>query len=167
MGRSGRNVVTMRSYRHLCFLSLCAVFSAAGLHAFGVGEELDESGQDFQTPEGTLNLRIVDNRFRAYFVDGERLVVEPPYLRIVLFTEEMRRVDRRERLVLTPAGDGSHATHPRIIPPPHDFWVRMVLVESEDEEEHETVPRTLFRVPSPESPEGGNGPAVMEGLLPR
>lgn len=167
MDRWARNVVTMRCYRRVGFILLCAFFGAAGLHAFGVGEELDELGHDFQTPRGLLNLRIVENRFRAYFVDEERLIVEPPYLRIVLFTEEMRRVDRRERLVLTPTGDGSHATHPRVIPPPHDFWVRMVLVESEDEEEHDTVPRTLFRGVATESPEGGGDPAAMEGFLTR
>ena len=140
----------MKIFCRLSWIFLGLIPPVSGLFAVGLGEELDGFGQDFQSPEGTMNLRVVDNRFRAYFIDEERLIVEPPYIRVVLFTEEMRRVDRRDRLVLEPASDSVYLTNPRIIPPPHDFWVRMVLVQSEDDEAHDTVARTLFR----QAPEG-------------
>ncbi len=135
----------MKIFRRLLWIVVGFLPVASGLSAVGLGEELDGFGHDFQTPDGTMNLRVVDNRFHAYFVDEERLLVEPPYLRVVLFTEEMRRVDRRDRLVLEPGPGGVYMTNPRIIPPPHDFWLRMVLVKSEDQEEHDSVARTLFR----------------------
>ncbi|MCC5806034.1 MAG: hypothetical protein JJU00_06860 [Opitutales bacterium] len=151
----------MNIFRRVSFFAAGVLLSAAGLPAVDIGDELDGFGHDFQTPEGTMNLRIVDNRFRAYFVDEERLVVEPPYIRIVLFTEEMRRVDRRDRLVLVPASGDPYATNPRIIPPPHDFWVRTVLVKSEDDEEHDAVARTLFRQASGDDDLGDVEPAEL------
>ena len=144
-------------------LALPALFLAPILGAQITAEALDSQGLNLQLSEVGLNLRIVDQNFRIYFFDEDRLPLNPPpYAHAVLFTEEVSRPKREDRIFLSPSADGPFLVSPRIIAPPYDFWVRIVL--SDEEDENTTLPRTRFQQEIPEElkDDDGEDPVVTE-----
>lgn len=124
-----------------------AVWAAAAFGAepsWAVGNEVpDKPGSDFTLSTGeTFYLEIIDNKFHAVFIDEERIAVMPPVPRLIL--QERGAHPRLDdfTLALTPNG-GPVYSHPRIFPPPHDFW--FVIVIPRENGDPETLPRTRFR----------------------
>ncbi len=136
------------------FLALPILFLASALGAQVTTEALDSQGLNIQLPEVGLNLRVVDQNFRIYFLDEERIPLDPqPYTRAVLFTEQARGPKREDRLFLSPSSDGPFLVSPRIIAPPFDYWIRIVLTG--DDVEEEVIARTRFQQETPEDLKNG------------
>lgn len=131
-------------------LSLILLMLADGARAetpagfeFELGAKVDESaGTDWEMPDGgTLHLRVIDLNFVAVFLDEERVLIEPPVDSCILQGEETHNRTRNLHLVLQ-RGDGPLLTHPRFIPAPHDFWLRIVIPK--EEKEPTLLPRQRF-----------------------
>lgn len=93
-------------------------------------KEVDEGA----TEPGFINLRIVDNRFQLWFLDHEKNVVEPTYPMAILHYRGFVVRKSRETIQLLPEGDGLCLTSPRIVPPPHHYSVRILLMNKAEEE---------------------------------
>ena len=84
--------------------------------------------------EHQLNMQVVDHHVVLYFLDAQGLLVAPPYQRVVLEMEEPHG-DKKLHMVMRPDGATPYLTHPRAIPPPYRYRVRMLLypVDGSDE----------------------------------
>ncbi|MFA5257208.1 MAG: hypothetical protein WC360_03580 [Opitutales bacterium] len=84
--------------------------------------------------EMTLNVRLVDRRLQLIFVDDKGLVTECPFSRVIV---HLRRtgIDVPEmHLTMRPVSGLGFVTHPRIIPPPDSYKVRILLYPSEKDD---------------------------------
>jgi hypothetical protein len=112
-----------------------------------IGSPVDDAvGADWTLPDGTLlHLRILDNRLHLLFLDEERNIVEPTHGRLIL-RGEMTSNKTRELFFPMRGGEGPFLTHPRLLYPPVDYWLRVVIPNAETEEEGAVVlPRQRFR----------------------
>ncbi len=104
--------------------------TASGLK---VGDSLDELGHTFERPgESSLNLRIVDNNFRLYFLDEEGKIMEPDR-DLGALRYDPRREDP-EFLRLSPAEEKPYLTHVRYIRRPYVIRIHLVLQNEGDPE---------------------------------
>lgn len=124
-----------RSFRLLAAIVLFAAVPAVAA-AQAVGEELKpEVGPYKAIPGGfQMNLRIVDNHFRLYFVDEEMKVVAPVFKQAYVTYEPIGRSADEERIGLT--ASGPFLSSPRFIRPPYAYWVRLLLAHETDDEKN-------------------------------
>lgn len=109
-------------------------------------KEVDEGEEE----PGFVNLRIVDNRFQLWFLDSEKNVVLPSYPMAILHYRGFVVRKSRETIRLSPDSDGLFLTSPRIIPPPHHYSVRILLMNQAEEEalnpdNHTEIPDSKVR----------------------
>ena len=102
----------------------------------------DASGMDWTLPGGeTLHLRILDDRFQAFFLNEAREIIEPTLEKVILRGEETRNKTNEFNLPLRRAG--LSLSHPRRFYPPYDYWV-IGLVPHEGKDST-VLPRQRFR----------------------
>lgn len=125
----------------------------------GIGKPLpDELGLTLErkhidegaTEPGFINLRIVNNRFQLWFLDHEKNVVEPAYPMAILHYRGFVVRRSRETIQLRPDSDGLFLTSPRVVPPPHHYSVRILLMNQAEEEalnpdNHTEIPDSKVR----------------------
>lgn len=85
----------------------------------------------YERGEGFLNVRIVDNRFRLYFLEEDKeTLVEPGFSEAIIhYGNAVRRGLNRNTTTLELAGGQPYLMAARIIPPPHRYWVQIVVPE--------------------------------------
>ena len=91
-------------------------------------------GLEIARPQGTyLGLELVNNTFVLSFYDAEKKKTAPDVARATLrWPVKYQPTD--ERLVLNPGADGTSLSSPRIIRPPHNFRLSIMLfVEGNDD----------------------------------
>lgn len=104
-------------------------------------------GADIELADGErLYVEVVEDQFFAVFIDGERRAKHPVRPRVVLNGEGFTPRHKDFNLLLTPDADGFILTHPRVFPPPHDFWLTLVVPQT-DSADPQVVPRQRFRQP--------------------
>lgn len=92
---------------------------------------LPEMGTYFETEDsygkvtGFVNLRIVQNRFRLYFMDKDKKIIEPLYEKAYVRFEDPDRNYDNQTVALSPLGD--YLTSSRIIKKPHRFYFNLIL----------------------------------------
>jgi len=124
----------------LLAFGVLAIGSLTTVQAQGEEEELEEG----QLPElgvyipmaedGFVNIRIVDKKFRLYFMDEERKVKEPVYSSAFIRYENVAKKDVEDRLTLRLSEDGEYQflTSGRVIKPPFNLWIFLVFTDSAD-----------------------------------
>ena len=137
----------------LVLLIFCGTLLMPSLRAQGVGEELIphlgiyQPRIDADGKSGYINLRIVRNNFRLYFLkDDQKTIEEPafPYA-IVQYGNAIKKIANELSLRLSLEPGGVYLTNQRIIAPPHRYSVRVILmnrIESDfvDESTNNTTP---------------------------
>ncbi len=113
---------------------------------------------------GTVNVRIVNNRFEVWFLDEEGLIVEPDFETGVMFYSNPNIKELRNLHTTVSRSDSQPIlTSPLIIAPPHRYLVRLVLSK-------EAPPPDIYQpqVPGQEKPakiEEIYGQAVLNQLV--
>lgn len=101
---------------------------------YEIGDLVTEQGYyiDRGDEKSSINLRIVDNKLRVYWIDANGLIAEPEYqAATVRFTGSVRgRAYHRLNVLSSGAGLGA----PGIIVPPHLYNVILVFPAVEGEE---------------------------------
>ncbi len=110
------------------------------------GEKLPEMGLYFdRSPGNRVNLRIVEKKFRLYFVDTQNKVVPPEYNSALVHAANVIRKEREGRFALRLSSDGQYLTSPRVVLPPIDYWIRITLRNAADPTRKEALPRARLR----------------------
>ena len=110
------------------------------------GEKLPEMGLYFDRSAGNkVNLRIVEKKFRLYFVDNENKILPPEYDSALVHAENVIRKEREGRFILRLSSDGQYLTSPRVVLPPIDYWIRVTLRNAADVARKEALPRARLR----------------------
>lgn len=78
--------------------------------------------------KGFVNLRIVDNQFRLYFLEEDRDTIAEPALphAVIHYSNTQRRSLNNQTLTLSRSG-GPFLGNPRFIQAPHRYQVRIFL----------------------------------------
>jgi hypothetical protein len=128
---------------------------AATVHAADEAEPVEEEiptlpelGLYYDLGEdGKVNLRIVDNRFQIYFLDGEDHVQPLAYQSARIRYEGFFKKDEEGVLTLGPGSAelGSILTHPRFFRPPIAWTVYITLLDPSDESRNKSLPRAVLR----------------------
>lgn len=132
-------------FRHLLF---CLLFAPLGL--FGAVETPDDLkvGDELPGPLGYyytyggkdayyVNVRIVNNRFRAYFLgDDQKTIVEPEWTKAIIhYGNAVRKgLNKNTTSMAMAEGGQPYLTAPRFIPPPDRYWVQLILQNKADVE---------------------------------
>ncbi|HBR93114.1 MAG TPA: hypothetical protein DEA90_03010 [Opitutae bacterium] len=124
----------------LSSLSLCAQEEPVELPTevseppYELGDLVTEQGYyvDRGEEEPRINLRIVDNRLRLYWIDENGLIAEPETETATVRFTGVVRGRSYHHLKLLPDGFGLGA--PGILPPPHLYNVILVLPAVDGEE---------------------------------
>lgn len=129
---------------HLCLLSI--LFGSASLlyaqtelvpeiptevsePPYEVGNLISEDGYFIDLDDGKqINFRIVDNKIRIYWVDKNRLIIEPEVEEVAVRFTSLKASNNYH--LATRMSDDIGLGAPRIIQPPHRF--NAVLALSED-----------------------------------
>lgn len=82
----------------------------------------------------TLNVRLVDRRMQLVFIDGKGLVTECPFRRVIVHVQRMGMNTPEIHLTMRPVPGKGFLTHPRIIPPPDSYKVRILLYPREEDD---------------------------------
>lgn len=80
-----------------------------------------------------VNLRIVNNNFQLFFLDGQGKLVEPPEVKVIVHYGNFVKKSQNELTVLLKR-EGMMMTSPRVISPPHRYRVRIFLSKTEEPE---------------------------------
>ena len=111
-------------------------------------EAFPEAGVYISRSDGSfLNLRLVERKFRIYFMDGEKHPVDPPDARVIVRYENVARRDRDETRALkrVDGDEGTFFSSPQNIRPPWDFWVTIIVKYTDRPDDRELYPRVRFR----------------------
>ena len=98
-----------------------------GLAAQSVGTRLPEMGLYQESRYGTVNLRIVDDNLRLYFLNEEGEVMAPPIEAAAARMEQVSNATTDPYIYMRPASSGIYLTSPRYIPKPYDYRVTLIL----------------------------------------
>jgi len=95
---------------------------------YEIGDLIPESGYYIDQAEGAaqLNLRIQENRFRLYWIDGNGLVVEPEFKQANV--RLIGSVNGRSFHYLETLPSGAGLGSPLILRPPFIYNVNLVLI---------------------------------------
>lgn len=112
------------------------------LSAYELGEEIPEpqKGQTFPFEDGFVNLRIVENTFRVYFLDAEKKLIAPSWTNAQMNWEHRRNPTQRGLLSLSP-GSGPFLSNPRLFHPPHFYTVRLLFLQADGQGIKKEFPR--------------------------
>lgn len=131
----------------LCTLMAGLLFMAPVVNAQETTEEeegvLPELGVYISYGEGSINVRLVDNRMRLYFLDAEKKVIEPSYPVAVIRYENVTRKKLDDTLTLRASSDetGPFLANPQFIKPPHSLWINILLLNPDNTEDKVSLGR--------------------------
>jgi hypothetical protein len=134
----------MRTTLCLVFVALFAPLASSQ----EIGRPIEDGKGVMVVAEGGLSMCImmVEHRVRVAFVDEAGLVVECPFEKVVLHMERVGQSNDEIHLVMRPEAGMGYITHPRAIPPPEIFHMRIILYPEEGSERGRIViPRVRFR----------------------
>lgn len=128
-----RGMSLLRAGQLLGLLGLIAM--GASLGAQTVGKPLPEDAGAYRQvlsasslPSGVRPiLSLKDNCFSLYFVDAENKVIAPPVHPVVVRGFYLNMRNRNFHIALEPASDGPYLTSPRVVVPPHNLRLQLVL----------------------------------------
>ncbi len=102
---------------------------------YEVGNLVTESGYYIERgdEEPKINLRIVGNKFRLYWIDDNGLIAEPEYQEAVVRLKGSVR--GRPYHNLTPLPGGAGLGSPGLVVPPHIYNVALVLIPADESAE--------------------------------
>ena len=104
-----------------------------------LGLYLDDAGGGF------INVRIVDKKFRVYFMDADKLLVAPTYSTARLKYESVRNKDKEGNMRLQMDGGGLFLVGPRKIFPPYFIWVKLVLLDVKNADNNKYYPKSRLK----------------------
>lgn len=131
----------MKVWLSLAALVVAAVVARAEA-PLQVGDE-PTSGLSIVSESGLrMNLQIVDQRWRLYFV-AEDKVIEPPVDTVVIRGEEHRKRTNEFRYLLNLSPEGPFLTSDRNLVPPFDYWLWVIL--NPGSPEPEIISQVRFR----------------------
>lgn len=134
-----------------------------------VGGVLDPAvlGIDFKRKgdvPGTINVRIVKNRFEVWFLDKDGKIVEPDFDQgFIFFTNPNIKELRNLHTTLKRSDSRPMLTSPLIIQPPHRYLVRLVLTK--EVSSGDIYQSSVSGQSSPEKIEEVYGQAVLNQLV--
>lgn len=104
---------------------------------YEVGDLISEQGYTITKDDGSfINFRIVANKIRIYWLDENKLIMEPPAVAAtVRFTGSVRGSPYHRALPLE--GDVGLGA-PGVVPPPHSWNVILSIQNSEAEDDYTT-----------------------------
>lgn len=109
------------------------------------GDKLPELGKYFKNEKvGTVNLRVVEGKFRIYFVDKDQNIVSPAFKKARIDVELFRNKTHEYTLSLKLSEDGRYLTSTRRTSPPYRYWVRLVLLDESNSDNNLVFSRTQF-----------------------
>jgi len=88
----------------------------------GIYVEIDED----KWGASEINLRIVNNNFQFFFLDADKLLVDPPIPSVIVHYGNFIKDSNAKETVLLQQ-EGLMLTSKRVIPPPHRYMVRIFL----------------------------------------
>ncbi|NBB79340.1 MAG: CRISPR-associated DxTHG motif protein [Verrucomicrobia bacterium] len=102
---------------------------------YSVGDLVVEQGYYLDRGEGEtrINLRLVENKFRLYWIDENGLIAEPEAEKAVV--RRIGSVRGRNLLSLSPLPEGTGLGAPTLIFPPHTFNLVLHIPEAVDRPE--------------------------------
>jgi len=137
----------MRYKRHILFAVLALSASMAPLVAaietpddLEVKDELPGPLGVYYSYSGNeaafINVRIVNNRFEAYFLEADRkTIVEPEWPQAIIhYGNAVRKGLNRNTTVMRQVEGPPLLRAARFIPPPDRYWIRLILQNKADEE---------------------------------
>lgn len=86
---------------------------------------------------GCVNVRLVSNRWRCYFLAADqKTIVEPEWPRAIIhYGNAVRKGLNKNTTVMTPAEGGApYLIASRFIPPPDRYWIQLILQNKADVE---------------------------------
>ncbi len=106
------------------FLGTGMVFSQVQL-----GEPLpDDLGTTVERQDGGfINIRIIDGRFRVYFLDKESRLIEPVYPKGIIRYAVRREYNRKITITLSEQQGKSYLEAVRVISPPYRYYLTLIL----------------------------------------
>lgn len=90
-----------------------------------------------QSGDGFLGLQLVDTNFKLTFYDKKKEKMQADFKQVLLRWDVIYK-KTQERVVLTPAGDGTFVTSPRVIRPPYNFQLFITLISDSKDKDSET-----------------------------
>lgn len=133
---------TLRALLPLLFIFVFAM-KASGQEGFEIGKPLpNEIGATFPYEDGFVNLRVVDNNFRVYFLDEEKNLIEPtwPTASIRWFNTKFK--PEQANFAGLRKGSGPFLYSDRNIVLPIYYWINLSFVNADGSIKH-AFPRTL------------------------
>ncbi|WOO42836.1 hypothetical protein [Rubellicoccus peritrichatus] len=83
-----------------------------------------------------INVRIVNNRFRCYFLDSDqKTIMEPEWPAAVIhYGNAVRKGLNKNTTVMRKVEEKPYLYGVRFIPPPDRYWIQVILQNKADEE---------------------------------
>lgn len=105
---------------------------------YEIGDLVTESGHYIERgeEESKINLRIVDNKFRLYWIDANGLIAEPEFKKATVRMTGSVRGRPYHYLQALPEGSGLGS--PGILVPPHLYNATLVLIPDDESKEPTT-----------------------------
>jgi len=105
---------------------------------YEVGDLVTESGHYIERgeEEPKINLRIVGNKFRVYWIDANGLIAEPEFAKASIRLAGSVRGRSYHYLRTLPEGSGLGSLG--LVAPPHIYNVTLVLIPDEEDKEATT-----------------------------
>lgn len=94
---------------------------------------------------GVVNVRIVENKFRIYFMDKDKNVVSSAFKNARLDVELFRNKTNEFSLYMKLSDDGLYLTSPRRINPSYHHWLRLVLLDPDNADNNQVWARIAFK----------------------
>lgn len=95
-------------------------------------DKMAELGAYIPYLDGFVNVRIEDYKFRVYFLDGEKEVIDLKFTKGVVAYEGIVKRDVEGRTGLSKSADGKYLVGARRIGVPFRYWVRLLLTDPDD-----------------------------------
>lgn len=128
----------------ICLALLCPLVLLASVETpddLAVGDELPGPLGVYYSYKGEdaafINVRLVNNRFRCYFLEGDqKKIVEPDWPKAIIhYGNAVRKGLNKETTVMRAAESGKpYLVAARFIPPPDRYWIQVILQNDADEE---------------------------------
>ncbi|KAF0095971.1 MAG: hypothetical protein E1N59_747 [Puniceicoccaceae bacterium 5H] len=90
-------------------------------------------------PGQSMILSLKDNQFSVYFLNDENKLMAPPVDFVTVRGFYLNQRDREVYAALEPAEGGAYLTSPRVVPPPHDLRLQLVVPQGHDTETYEVI----------------------------
>lgn len=111
----------------LSFL-LSTIFTICVSPAFAqkTGDKLDDLGAFYKLSDGNfLNVRIVNFRFKVFFTDPDKKVIEPLYDTLIVKFDGI--VKKKEDGQYPLSKSGNYLTSSRRLKKPYQYWIRVFI----------------------------------------